>query len=86
MRTSATAAARSPDAITAQLEVLESFHLFGDLANRPALELADRLARLAPQPGSKVFLTSGGGDAIETATKLARLFHRRAGEHRSGVI
>ena len=63
------------DAVTAQLEVLESFHLFGDLANRPALDLADRLARLAPQPGSKVFLTSGGGDAIETATKLARLVH-----------
>ena len=63
------------DAVAAQLEALESFHLFGDLANRPALDLADRLARLAPQPGSKVFLTSGGGDAIETATKLARLVH-----------
>ena len=46
----------------------------------PALELAERLARLAPQPGSKVFLTSGGGDAIETATKLARLVHVVRGE------
>jgi putrescine---pyruvate transaminase len=68
------------DAITAQLAELESFHTFGDFANRPALELAERLAALAPQQGSKVFLTSGGGDSIETATKLARLVHLLRGE------
>jgi putrescine aminotransferase len=68
------------DAITAQLAELESFHTFGDFANRPALELAERLAALAPQQGSKVFLTNGGGDSIETATKLARLLHRLRGE------
>ncbi len=68
------------DAITAQLSELESFHTFGDFANRPALELAERLAALAPQQGSKIFLTNGGGDSIETATKLARLVHRLRGE------
>src|SRR5688572_28015596 len=68
------------EAIAAQLRSLESFHTFGDVANRPALELAERLAALAPQPGSKVFLTSGGGDAIETAAKLARLVHVLRGE------
>jgi len=68
------------DAITAQLAELESFHTFGDFTNRPASELADRLASLAPQEGSKIFLTNGGGDSIETATKLARLWHRLRGE------
>ena len=68
------------DAITAQLAELESFHTFGDFTNRPASELADRLAALAPQKGSKIFLTNGGGDSIETATKLARLWHRLSGE------
>ena len=63
-------------AVQRQLATLDAFHAFGDFATRPALELADRLAGLAPQPGSKVFLTSGGGDSIETASKLARLFHR----------
>ena len=62
-------------AVDRQLATLDAFHAFGDFANRPALELAERLAALAPQPESKVFLTSGGGDSIETATKLARLFH-----------
>jgi putrescine aminotransferase len=68
------------EAVQRQLGALDAFHAFGDFANRPALELADRLAALAPQPGSKVFLTSGGGDSIETATKLARLFHSVGGE------
>src|SRR3954447_12003611 len=68
------------DAISAQLAQLESFHTFGDFANRPARELAERLSALAPQEGSKVFLTNGGGDAIETAMKLARLVHRLRGE------
>src|SRR5207248_3662304 len=62
-------------AVAAQLAALETFHVFGDHANRPALELAERLAALAPQPGSKVFLTSGGGDSIEAAVKLARLHY-----------
>jgi putrescine aminotransferase len=68
------------DAVASQLAQLETFHVFGDLANRPALELAERLASLAPQPGSKIFLTSGGGDSIESAAKLARLYHRVRGE------
>jgi adenosylmethionine-8-amino-7-oxononanoate aminotransferase len=68
------------DAIQAQLERLEAYHVFGDMATRPALELADRLSSLAPQPGSKVFLTSGGADSIEAAAKLARLFHASRGE------
>jgi putrescine aminotransferase len=68
------------DAIAAQLERLETFHVFGDFANAPALELAERLAELAPHDDPKVFLTSGGGDSIEAATKLARLFHATRGE------
>ena len=68
-------------AIADQLVALETYHAFGDVANRPALALAERLARLAPgASGAKVFLTSGGGDSIETATKLARLYHVARGE------
>ena len=74
-------------AVQRQLATLDAFHVFGDFAMRLVLELADRLAGLAPQPGSKVFLTSGGGDSIETASKLARLFHRVTGAaHRRFLI
>ena len=51
-------------AVAAQMAELETFHTFGPFTTRPAAELTERLAGLAPLPGSKVFLTSGGGEAI----------------------
>ncbi len=68
------------DAIAAQLSRLEAYSIFGDLANPPALELADRLAGLAPMPDSRVFLVTGGGEAIETAVKLSRLYWQTQGK------
>ena len=62
------------EAASAQMRTLETYSIFGDLANRPALELAERLAALAPMDGARVFFTSGGGEAIETAAKLSRLY------------
>jgi putrescine aminotransferase len=67
-------------AVAAQMAELETFHTFGPFTNRPAAKLTERLAGLAPLPGSKVFLTSGGGEAIEAAAKLARLYHAERGE------
>jgi adenosylmethionine-8-amino-7-oxononanoate aminotransferase len=69
------------EAVERQLRKLDTYSIFGDFANRPALELADRLAALSPVPGSRVFLGSGGGDAIDTAAKLARAHFQLAGEH-----
>lgn len=63
-----------------QIEQLDSYSIFGDYANEPAIELAERLAGLAPVPGSKVFLGSGGGDMVDTAAKLARRWHAERGE------
>ncbi len=62
------------DAVHAQMIVLEDFNAFGDIANEPALELARRLADLAPMPDAKVFFTTGGGEAVDTAAKLARRY------------
>jgi putrescine---pyruvate transaminase len=67
------------DAVAAQIDRLETHHVFGDYATEPALALAARLAALAPDPDSRVFLLSGGGDAIDTAAKLARLYWTRVG-------
>ena len=66
-------------AIAAQMERLETYSAFGDFANRPALELAEALAERAPMP-ARVFLGSGGGDAIDTAAKLARRYWWEVGE------
>jgi adenosylmethionine-8-amino-7-oxononanoate aminotransferase len=61
------------EAVAAQMSKLEAYSAFGDFANPPARELAGTLADLAPMP-SRVFLVSGGGDAIDTAAKLARRY------------
>ena len=49
-------------------------------AHPPAIELADRLAELAPGDLSRVFFTTGGGEAVETAWKLARQYFRLKGK------
>ena len=68
------------EAIARQLSSIETYSTFGDFANRPALELAERLSALAPLEEARVFLTSGGGDAIDTAAKLARRYWSANGE------
>jgi adenosylmethionine-8-amino-7-oxononanoate aminotransferase len=62
------------EAIARQLRTLEAYQTFGDLANGPALQLADRIAGLSPMQDPKLFLCLGGGDAIDTASKLARQY------------
>lgn len=68
------------EAVHRQLSRLSAYSTFGDLSNRPAIELAERLAAIAPVPGSKVFLTSGGSDSIDTATKMARRYWQLVGQ------
>ncbi len=46
-----------------------------------AVDLANRLAEVAPGDLSRVFLTSSGSEATETAIKLARQYHRLRGDH-----
>lgn len=68
------------EAVATQLGRLDAFQIFQDFANEPALTLAGELAARAPVDDAKVFFTSGGGDSIDTAAKLARAFHAARGE------
>src|ERR671939_1660514 len=49
-------------------------------AHPRAIELAARIAELAPDDLNRVFFTSGGSEAVESAWKLARNYHRVRGE------
>lgn len=49
-------------------------------AHPPAIELADRLASYAPGDLNKVFFTTGGGEAVETAWKLAKQYFKLVGK------
>ena len=68
------------EAAAAQMAKLPTYSNFGDIVVPVTLELADRVASLAPVAGSKVFLTSGGSDSIDTATKMARHYWQLLGE------
>ncbi len=49
-------------------------------AHPRAIELAEKIASLTPGDLNRVFFTTGGGEAVESAWKLARQYHRIRGE------
>src|SRR4051795_6213365 len=49
-------------------------------AHPPAIELATKLAELAPGDLNRTFFTSGGSEAVESAIKLVRQFHKLNGK------
>ncbi|MDI3419448.1 aminotransferase family protein [Streptomyces luteolus] len=63
-----------------QMKKLEYFTSFWDFSNDRAIELAARLAELAPDPLNHVYYTSGGSEGVEAAIKMARYYHHRRGE------
>ena len=67
------------DAVAAQMSTLACYHTFEPFANEPADRLADEISAVAPMPGARIFLTTSGSEAVDSAIKLARLAHARAG-------
>lgn len=63
-----------------QFERLEAYSTFGDMVTPPARELARRLSDLAPVEDARIFLATGGGEAIDTAAKLARRYWHLIGQ------
>jgi adenosylmethionine-8-amino-7-oxononanoate aminotransferase len=49
-------------------------------AHPRAIELAARVASLAPGDLNRVFFTSGGSEAVESALKMARQYHKLTGK------
>ncbi len=49
-------------------------------AHPKAVELAERLAHLAPGDINRVFFTTGGGEAVESAWKVAKNFFKLTGK------
>ncbi len=69
------------DAAYRQMQKFAFFSLFQGFSNEPAIELADRLIRLAaPEGMGKVFYCDSGSEAIETAIKIARQYWKNRGK------
>ena len=66
-------------AAAAQAEKLAYYPLW-TYAHPTAVELAARLAAMAPGDLNRVFFTTGGGEAVESAWKLARSYFLAVGQ------
>ncbi len=66
------------DAMARQAKEL-AFFTNWSYAHPRAIELAARVASLAPEGLERVFFTSGGSESVESALKLARAWHKRNG-------
>ena len=62
-----------------QAEQLGYYPIWGS-AHPPAAQLASRIAELAPGDMDRVFFTSGGSEAVESAWKMARQYFLLKGE------
>jgi adenosylmethionine-8-amino-7-oxononanoate aminotransferase len=69
------------DAAAAQVRKLD-FYITWSYAHPRAIELATRLAAVAPGDLNRAFFTSGGSEAVESAIKLARAYHQQTGNPR----
>jgi adenosylmethionine-8-amino-7-oxononanoate aminotransferase len=67
------------EAAAKQASELAYFPLWS-YAHQPAVELADRLASIAPGDINRVFFTTGGSEAVESAWKLARQYFKLMGK------
>src|SRR4051794_29418142 len=67
------------EAAARQVEELD-FYTLWSYAHPRAIELAARIASLAPGDLNRVFFTSGGSESVESALKLARNYHRVLGK------
>jgi adenosylmethionine-8-amino-7-oxononanoate aminotransferase len=67
------------DAMARQVAELD-FVTNWSYAHPRAIELAARIAELTPGDLNRVFFTSGGSEAVESAIKLARNYHRLNGK------
>jgi adenosylmethionine-8-amino-7-oxononanoate aminotransferase len=66
------------EAAARQFEELDFFVIWS-YAHPRAIELASKIASMTPGDLNRVFFTSGGGEAVESALKLARNYHRMRG-------
>ena len=66
------------DAVRAQLDRVAHSTLLG-LASVPSIELAEALARIAPEGLSRVFYSDSGSTAVEVALKMAYQYWQQRG-------
>ncbi|HET7465904.1 MAG TPA: aspartate aminotransferase family protein [Candidatus Dormibacteraeota bacterium] len=68
------------DAAAEQMAALAFSSAYGGFSTAPAINLATKLAEIAPGELEVTFFASGGAEANDTAYKIAKLYHKLRGE------
>jgi len=66
--------------ISEQLSRLSFTHMFGGKTHQPGIELAQKLADMAPVPEARVFFGNSGSDANDSHIKLLRYYFNAIGK------
>jgi putrescine aminotransferase len=74
------------DVAAEQMRTLEAYKTYDGFTSPKTEELAMRVTSLLPFDGAKIFFTSGGGESIDTAAKLARAYWTAVGKPDKHVI
>jgi putrescine---pyruvate transaminase len=74
------------EAAATQMRRLAAFHTFEKFTNPPADRLAGEIVDLAAMGEARVFFTSSGSEAVDSALKIARAAHAVAGEPERTVV
>ncbi len=74
------------DVVAEQIATIAAYSCFDPFTNAPADALAERIVELTPMADARVFFAGSGSEAIDSAMKLARLAHIRAGNPERRLI
>ena len=74
------------DAVTTQLNTLDTYNVFEPFTNDPARRAAALIAEKAPLDDPRVFLGCSGSEAVDTALKISRLVQQRRGTADKQII
>ena len=68
------------EAASKQMRKLAYYHSFNHRANRPAIDLAEKLVSITPETLTKAYFASSGSEANDTAVKLIWYYNAARGE------
>ena len=74
------------DAVAEQMSKIAAYNCFEPFSNEPADQVAERVVQLSPIADSRVFFTSSGSEAVDSAMKLARIAQHQAGHPERTLI
>ena len=74
------------DAVADQMRRLDAYNTFAPFTNPPADAVAAMVVERSPHPDGRVFLCCSGSEAVDTALKIARLWHRLRGNNERQTV